>query len=151
VLSTHDESLLHQAPLTLSESVSSDHRFYDRCFITVADPGGSATLAFSMGVYKNMNVIDGFAALALGSRQYNVSVTRPLRPELEPGVGGLSLGVVEPLREQRLMLDPARHPIGFDLRWCARGPAMCESRWWGTQNRVNERIATEVQRYEQTG
>ena len=65
MLTPQDESLLHQAPLTFSETTTSDHRFYDRVWVTAADPNGGAELAIGLGLYKNMNVLDGFTVLAL--------------------------------------------------------------------------------------
>lgn len=152
MLTTHDETLLHQAPLPISQATSSDHRFYDRFFITAVNPFGGTSFAMSMGVYKNMNVIDGFAAIAHGERQHNLRVSRPLRPRLEAEAHGLRYEIVEPLKAIRLTLDDDRHPMSFDLLW--RGDTfapMMESRWWGTHAVVNERTATDVQRYEQVG
>ncbi|MGE0385965.1 MAG: hypothetical protein AB7Q97_14655 [Gammaproteobacteria bacterium] len=150
MLTRFDESLLHQVPLTFAESATSDHRFYDRVFLTVADPAGGAELAVGMGVYKNMNVIDGFAALALPDRQVNVRVSRPLRPEFDTSVGGLRYEVIEPLRRLRLALEPG-HGLAFVLQWTATFPVIEEGAWWGTANRVNGRVAIDVRRYEQVG
>lgn len=147
---THlDESLLHQAPLTFSETTTSDHRFYDRVWITIADPAGGAELAIGLGVYKNMNVIDGFSVLALPDQQINVRYSRPLRPDVELAVGGFRFQVVEPLR--KLRLTRAGDALSYDLEWSATFAVIEEGPWWGTTNRVNERIAIDVRRYEQVG
>jgi hypothetical protein len=149
MLTPLDESLLHQAPLTFSETTTSDHRFYDRVWVTVANPDGSAELAIGLGLYKNMNVLDGFAVLALPDRQINVRFSRPLRPDVELAVGGLRYQVVEPLR--KLRLTRAGTDLAFDLEWTATFPVIEEGPWWGTTNRVNERVAIDVRRYEQVG
>lgn len=151
MLISPDETLFHQASLSLSQTITSDHRFYDRCFVTAVDPAGSAALAVSLGIYKNMNVVDGFAALAIAGRQYNIRVSRPLRPQFQAQVHGLRYDIVAPLREIRLSLQDDSHPLAFDLHWRGTFAPMMEDRWWGTHNVVNERQAIDVVRYEQTG
>lgn len=145
-----DETLLHQAQLPMAQCATSDHRFYDRFFLTVTDPKGSALLGTGMGVYKNMNVIDGFGCLAFPDRQINVRVSRPLGSELVMAVHGLSCEVIRPWRELRLRLD-GDHPVRYDLIWRSTMPAIEEAEWWGTRNHVNERLAIDVRRYEQSG
>lgn len=145
-----DETLLHQVPLPIAQAATSDHRFYDRFFLTVTDPKGSASLGMGMGVYKNMNVVDGFACLALPDRQHNVRVSRPMGNELVMAAHGLSYQVVKPWRELRLRLE-GEHPICYDLTWRSTMPVIEESEWWGTRNHVNERLAIDVRRYEQSG
>ena len=145
-----DETLLHQASLPMARAATSDHRMYDRFFLTVTDPAGSASLGMSMGVYKNMNVIDGFGCLALPDRQINVRVSRPLDDRLVMEAQGLSYEVVNPWRELRMRLE-GDHPLRFDLTWRGTMPVIEEQEWWGTHNRVNERLAIDVRRYEQSG
>jgi len=145
-----DELLWHQAPLSMAAAATSDHRFYDRVFLTVTDPLGSAALAMGMGVYKNMNVVDGFGVLALPGRQINVRVSRPLAGRLEGEAGGLRYDVIRPFGEIRLALT-GDHPLTYDLAWTATFPAIEEDAWWGTRNTVNERVAIDVRRYEQVG
>ena len=145
-----DELMWHQAPLPLAIAATSDHRFYDRVFATVTDPAGSASLAMGMGVYKNMNVVDGFAVLALPDRQINVRVSRSLGDWHEEAVGGLAYRVVAPFRTIRLTLE-GDHPLTYDLEWTANFTPIEEGAWWGTANTINERVAIDVRRYEQVG
>lgn len=118
MLSRLDESLLHQTPRTFGEVGTSDHRFFDRCWFCAYDPSGEVGLITGMGAYANMNVMDGFAAVQHAGRQYNVRVSRALRPALdEPSCGPLRHEVIEPLHELRLVLERGDYPIAFDLRW----------------------------------
>jgi hypothetical protein len=150
VLTSHDESLLHQMPLPMAQASTSDHRFYDRVFLTAVNPAGGPSLAMGMGVYKNMNAIDGFSVLALPDMQQNVRVSRPLRPQFETEVQGLRYDIIEPQREIRFSLG-GDHPLTYDLSWRATFPVLMEEKWWGTHKLVNERLAIDVCRYEQTG
>jgi hypothetical protein len=94
MLSDHDESLFHQAPLTFSETVTSDHRFYDRVFFCSFAPDGSASAMLGMGVYKNMNVIDAFACIVKDGKQHNIRASRPLRPNFETEAGPIKFEVI---------------------------------------------------------
>jgi len=145
-----DELLWHQAPLPMAVAATSDHRFYNRVFVTVTDPAGSAALAMGMGVYKNMAVVDGFGVLALPDRQVNVRVSRPLGALHQEEVGGLAYLVTNPFHTIQLTLT-GNHPLTYDLEWTARFPPIEEGAWWGTTNAVNERVAIDVRRYEQVG
>jgi hypothetical protein len=118
MLTRLDETLLHQTPRTFGEVYTSDHRFFDRCWFCAYDPEGSIGLITGMGSYANMNVMDGFAAVQCGGKQYNLRVSRTLRPAVDdPSCGPLRHEVVEPLQELRLVLEPGDYPIAFDLRW----------------------------------
>jgi hypothetical protein len=145
-----DETLLHQAALPMAQCATSDHRFYDRFFVTITDPAGSALIGMSMGVYKNMNVVDGFGCLAFPDHQINVRVSRPLGDELVMAAHGLSYHVVRPWHELRLRLE-GDHPLRYDLTWRSTMPPIEEAEWWGTRNHVKERLAIDVRRYEQVG
>src|SRR5262249_52634477 len=142
----------HQAPLTFSQTTTSDHRFYDRCFVTAYDPAGHSAMIMSLGLYKNMNVMDGFLCVRHGARQHNVRVSRMLRPEVDRyRIGPLQYEIVEPMRELRIALEDGEHGFSCDLRWRGVVPPLLEQRWAGTSTSINERVASDVQRYEQPG
>lgn len=102
-----------------------------------------------LGVYKNMNVIDGFAAMVLPDRQLNVRTSRQLQPDLDMmSIGPLAYEVVEPFKALRLTLAPGEHPLAFDLMWRGAFTPFLED---ATLSRVNGRITTQVSRYDQTG
>ena len=148
MLTRLDESLLHQAPLPFSSSVTSDHRFYDRCWVGAYDPAGGAALNFGLGVYKNMNTLDGFLCCVRGSAQRNVRVSRPLGDRMDDlGAGPLRYEVIEPYQHLRVRLDPTGG-LACELDWRARVEPFVES---PTVSVINGRVATNVQRYDQVG
>jgi hypothetical protein len=149
VLTGLDESLLHQTSTTFADVATSDHRFYDRCWVAAYDPGGDMALNMGLGVYKNMDVADGFCCVVRGSHQRNVRVSRTLRPRLDDSVvGPLRYEVIDPYRHVRVDLEPDGHGVGCHLDWRATLPPFVED---PTLTEINGRVATNVQRYDQTG
>ncbi|MET0986027.1 MAG: hypothetical protein ABW034_11545 [Steroidobacteraceae bacterium] len=149
MLTTLDESLLHQAAATFAAAVTSDHRFYDRCFLSFADPERRAVVGVTIGVYKNMNVTDAGVAVVGGTVQHNVRASRALRPLHTPHiVGPIHYEVLEPMRRLRLQLAPGPYPTAFDVQWHSRIDPFLEGE---TVQYVNGRLATHVQRYDQAG
>src|SRR4029453_18585631 len=102
VLSALDETLRHQLPTTFDHVWTSDPRQFDRYWFAAYDPQARFALICGMGLYSNMNVLDGYAALMLpraggGAEHHNFRVSRALRPDIDrPAVGPLSIEVVEP-------------------------------------------------------
>jgi hypothetical protein len=116
MLSALDETFLHQVALPFELCGPSDHRFFDRTVVTAAAPDGSAAVIMGMGVYKNMNVMDGFAAAQTGhARQLNLRLSRELRPDLRPVLGPLRMEVIKPFEEIRFILDDNAAGFSFDL------------------------------------
>ncbi len=149
MLTALDESFLHQAPTTFAAAATTDHRFYDRCWFAAYDPAGGTSLTMGMGLYKNMNVADGFCCVVRGARQHNTRVSRILRPELDrAGVGPLRYDVLEPLQSVRVVLAPGEHGLSCELVLRSTIAPFVEDR---TTTEVNGRVATDVRRYSQTG
>jgi hypothetical protein len=146
-----DESLLHQVALPFSRTATSDHRFYDRVFFAAFDPRGSASVMLGMGVYKNMNVIDGFGCVVRNGRQYNVRASRLLRPDLDTAVGPIRFEVIKPFRELRFSIGRNESGVALDLVWTASIEPFLESDWEGNRKIVNGRIATDTQRFDGVG
>jgi len=151
MLTHHDESLFHQTSLPFSQAATTDHRFYDRIFFMAFDPSGSASVMLGMGVYKNMNVIDGFACVVRGGRQYNIRASRPLRPQLDTVTGPIRFEVLEPFKRARFSVDANEHGISLDLHWTSDFVPFLENRWEGNSKSINGRIATDTQRFDSIG
>ena len=148
MLTNLDESLLHQASLPFSATTTTDHRFYDRCWVAAYDPRGGTALNMGLGVYKNMNVADGFVCCVRDRRQRNVRVSRQLRPAIDDHrVGPLRYEVLEPHRRLRVRLEETGG-LACNLDWQARFPPLEEGR---TVFDVNGRTAIDVMRYDQVG
>jgi hypothetical protein len=148
VLTNLDEALLHQAPVPFSVSVTSDHRFNDRCWVSAYDPGGLAALNFGLGVYKNMNTLDGFLCCVRGTQQRNVRVSRSLDGEWDDlAAGPLRYEVVKPYQHIRVTVEPTGG-LGCALDWRGVISPFIED---PTVTVINGRTATHVQRYDQVG
>ena len=86
---------MHQAPTTFDHAVTSDHRFFDRWAVGVQHP--AVSVIYGMANYKNTDVCDGFLCVQHGDRQYNLRLSRPLRPDFDDALGPLGIEVIEPL------------------------------------------------------
>jgi len=143
-----DESLLHQGAEPFAHALTSDHRFFDRTVLGMHAPSGDLALITSMGVYKNNNVMDGFAMIQEDAkRQFNSRFSRSLRPDFDRLVlGPLSIEILEPLRRVRLKLEPGDHPTSYDIEWTAALPPYQEPRHF---NRQDGRAVSDYLRFDQ--
>jgi len=150
MLNKLDETLMHQAPTLFDYAAVSDHRFYDRIVIGGFHPEGDAAFLVGMAMYKNLNVMDGFAAIQTPDRkQYNVRLSKPLRPNSgEMKLGAFGVEVVEAFRELHLTLENADYHLGFDLTWKNLLEARLENPHFG---RADGRVHTDYLRYSQLG
>lgn len=116
MLTPLDETFMHQVALPFELAHTSDHRFFDRTVVTAGAPDGSAGVILGMAAYKNMDVLDGFAAVQIdGARQHNLRLSRTLRPEMTQRLGPLRIEVIEPFQKLRYILEPTDAPFHFDL------------------------------------
>jgi hypothetical protein len=154
MLSRLDETLRHQLPTTFDHVGTSDPRFFDRYWFCCYDPAGSLALNVGMGLYNNMNVLDGYIALQVpndgeGTRQHNFRFSRSLRPRIDDtAVGPLSIEIVEPFREARIVVSESDRPIAADLTWRAFLHPKEESPHY---RRVRGRVSQDYRRYTQVG
>ncbi|NWK98307.1 hypothetical protein DM806_22090 [Sphingobium lactosutens] len=150
MLTALDETLFHQSTEVMAHTTISDHRFFDRIVIGCHAPDGNLGLVTSFGVYKNNNVMDGFAMIQQGAkRQYNHRYSRSLWPDVEPTVlGPLSHKVIEPMKRLRIALEPGDYPGAYDLEWEAIAPAHLEERHF---TRFDGRIVRDHMRFDQHG
>lgn len=149
MLTEHDETLLHQAPEPFGVVGTSDHRFFDRNWFGCYSPDGRAGVITGMGAYPNMNVLDGFAAVHLDGKQYNVRASRALRPRIgDLRVGPVCHEVETPLWRHRLRLDEGDHGTALDLTWEGVAPAHLEPPHRG---RLDGRLYQDYRRFDQPG
>jgi hypothetical protein len=154
VLGALDETLRHQLPTTFDHVGTSDPRFFDRYWFSAYDPQARFALICGMGLYANMNVLDGFAALMLpraggGVEQHNYRVSRALRPGIDrTAVGPLSIEIAEPFRHVRLGWQAGESPLGIELDWRSELPALEERPHFARQR---GRVAQDYRRYTQVG
>jgi hypothetical protein len=152
-----DETLRHQLPTTFDHVGTSDPRFYDRFFFGVHDPAGELALHLGIGLYTNMNVMDGYVAALVpregasgggpgrGSDQHNVRLSRALRPDIDTvAVGGLAVEVLEPFERARITCAADDVPARVDLEWRAVAPPKEEEHHF---RRLRGRVTTDYHRY----
>ena len=154
MLTDPDETLRHQLPTTFDHVGTSDPRFYDRYFFGVHDPDGRLALHIGLGLYTNMNVMDGYVAALVprgsgahrgAADQHNLRLSRALRPDIDTvGIGSYSIEILEPYRRARVSLPPGEHPVSLDLEWTATTPAKEEEHHF---RRLRGRVAADYHRY----
>jgi hypothetical protein len=109
-----DEFPFHQTTETFAAVAGSDPSWNDGHYVCVADQAGTVALTSNVRLYANNDVLDGFVCLRHADRQYNVRVSRRLRPDMERlGAGPLRIEILEPLQTVRLVLED--NPIGIRL------------------------------------
>ncbi|HEX4015215.1 MAG TPA: hypothetical protein VHX15_00625 [Frankiaceae bacterium] len=148
MLTTLDDSPWHQLPTTFDHVGTSDPRFFDRLWFAASDRVGGGALQFTMGVYQNMNVVDGGAVFIAGGRQHNVRVSRSLRPLYESSCGPLAIDVREPMKRIGLSVAPNDSGISAELEWLASDPPQEERPHYA---RLSGRVLEDYSRYDQIG
>ncbi len=125
-----DDTLFHQSADPMAYTNVSDHRFFDRSVYGIYAPDHSVHICTSIGVYKNMDVMDGFVMAQVNREtQYNQRYSRRLSLDYErPGLGPLQYDVIEPMQRHRVWMAAGEHPVSFDLEWTAVLPAHLEAR-----------------------
>jgi hypothetical protein len=144
-----DEYPIHQAPLSLAYVASSDRNFYDRCYFNAHPRTDELFLVTGLGVYPNLGVIDAYATVRKGDRQWAVRFSDALGTDrLDQRVGPYRIEVLEPLRRIRVVCDGDEHGIGFDLTWSGSFDAVQES---AHMMRVGPRAILDATRFAQVG
>ena len=122
-----DDYPYHQIPTTFDHTGTSDLRFFDRYWFAVYDLQNRFAVNAGLGLYKNMDTMDGFGSVAHGGTQHNVRVARRLRPDWETlGAGPYRIEIIKPMQTFRIILDGPDQSPSFDLRWDATDPAFEE-------------------------
>jgi hypothetical protein len=113
-----DEYPIHQAPLTMRQVSTSDRNFYDRCYFCAHERSGEVFVVTGLGVYPNLGVIDAYASVRRGDRQWSLRCSDALGERaLDASVGPYRVEVIEPLSKIRVCCDPADGGVGLDLLW----------------------------------
>lgn len=148
MLSHLDDSPWHQLPTTFDHVGTSDPRFFDRLWFAASDPGGGGALQFTIGVYQNMNVVDGGFVIVRDGRQHNLRVSRQLRPVYDTACGPLRFDVHEAFRRIALSIAPNESGIRGELVWHSEIAPQEERHHFA---RRHGRVVEDYSRYDQTG
>jgi hypothetical protein len=143
-----DDTLWHQLPTTFDHVGTSDPRFFDRYWFAAYDRTGAGSMQFTLGVYQNMDVVDGGFVAIVDGRQHNIRVSRALRPRYVTACGPLSVEILEPLARARLVIGHGDHPVHGELEWTAIAPPQEEAPRF---TRVRGRVVEDSRRFDQIG
>jgi hypothetical protein len=144
-----DEYPFHQIVESFAGAATGDPSWNDGHYFGVADHDGRVCLTASVRLYPNNDVMDGFVCLRHRGRQYNVRVSRRLRPDMERlQVGPLGIEILDPLRSMRLFLEPNDRGISMDLE-CTSTTVAARSPVETT--RIDGRLVSERTTYELVG
>lgn len=121
MLTPQDDFIGHQSPTTFDHVESSDPAWMERLWYTGhVVPDGNVIFDLGIGYHPNRNVMDGFAGLAVGSTQYNLRLSRRLRPNpLTTRIGPLEIAVVEGLKHHKITLGENESGLRFELDYFA--------------------------------
>lgn len=148
-LTALDDHLLHQISWPLRHASSSDLRFFDRYWLSLADPNGAAGLIAGVAFYKNTGSCDGYTSIQLADRQHNVRFARPLDEDVDRmAVGDLEIRVVEPFERIRLELRPGASPMSAELEWRSVTAPHLEAHHFDASA---GRVIQDMTRYDQLG
>jgi hypothetical protein len=105
-------------------------------------------MQFTMGVYQNMNVVDGGVVAIRDGRQHNVRASRQLRPAYDTVCGPLRVEVLEPFHRLHLTVSPNAGTLNGELEWIATSVAQEERHHFA---RRTGRVIEDYSRYDQIG
>jgi hypothetical protein len=105
-------------------------------------------LQFTVGVYQNMNVVDGGMIVIRDGRQHNVRASRQLRPTYDTVCGPLKIEVLDPFQRLRLTVSPNAGAVNGQLEWAATSAAQEERHHFA---RRTGRVIEDYSRYDQIG
>lgn len=150
MLTGRDDHLGHQIPTTFDHVYTSDPMWTERLWFTLHDiTTGQVLFDCGLGQYPNKNVQDAFAGVALDGKQYNVRMSRALRPDSGVAqVGPLSFQVIEGLKRHRLLLEQNESGLSFDIEWAAAFNPHEEDHHY---RRRTGKLVEDLSRYSQLG
>jgi hypothetical protein len=129
MLTKADDYPVHQTAEPIAYA-GTDRNFYDRYFFNGYSPDGKVFFAVALGVYPQLNVMDGAFCVVVDGIQHNLRVSRILHMErMDTRVGPLSVSVIEPLHSLRVRVENNEHGISADIVFQARAAAIEEPRF----------------------
>ncbi|HWY25723.1 MAG TPA: hypothetical protein VNX47_12430, partial [Nevskia sp.] len=119
MLTPQDDYIGHQLPTTFDHVGTSDPAWMERYWYTGhLTPSGEVIFDLGLGYHPNRNVMDAFAGVTVGSRQYNFRASRQLRPNpLHTRIGPLEFTIVEGFKRHHLTLAENESGISFDIEF----------------------------------
>ena len=149
MLTRFDDYPIHQMPVPIAQTGTTDRNHYDRYFFNGYLPEGEVFFGGAMGLYPNRHVIDGAFSIVHEGRQKNVYASG--RAPLERGntsVGPITVEVVEPMKTIRMIVEGGAHGVEADVTFDARAVAIAEERQMRNHGAVQ---VMDVTRFTQNG
>ena len=121
MLTPQDDFIGHQLATTFDEVVSPDKSWMERLWWSGHPvPSGDIIFDLGLGYHPNHKVMDAFAGITVGTKQYNIRMSRRLDDDpLTTRVGPLRISVLEGLRRHRLLLEENPSSLSFDIEFSA--------------------------------
>ena len=148
MLSSMDDSPLHQITEVIRHVGTSDRNFYDRYYFNLHACDETLFMVMGLGQYPNLAVQDAFACVTRKGKHHVVRSSRVLGDRMDTSVGPFRVEVIEGLKRLRFVLEPSEHSIACDLTWQGAIPAFLEPR---QVSRKYGRVVFDTQRFAQTG
>jgi hypothetical protein len=147
-----DEMLNHQIADTFATTATSDNSWTEKIWSAIVRKNGALAVDFGLGRYHNRGVMDGWAGVSQGRKQWTVRASRELRDDPTiTTVGPLTYEIIDPLHKVRYALarNPIQ-PIAYDITFTAQMPPFLEDRH---KQRESDgfRVGSDIVRYHQVG
>lgn len=128
VLTGFDDYPLHQTPMPVAHTATSDLNHYDRYFFNGYARDGSLFFAVAMGLYPNRHVADAAFSVVKSSKQHSVfhSQRAPLDRRDCTALGPIVVEVLEPLQTLRVLVNAPEHGLRAELTFDGRSAALEE-------------------------
>ncbi len=150
LMSEGDERFGHQHVAPVLVPSAPGPLWAERCYLA-ARLGPDLQFSAGRAVYPHGGRRTGLIGVATGGRLHAVRVEEPFAlgdDADDPQIGPVRIEVVRPLREVRIVLDEPGVPLGLDLRFEARGPAVPSDR---NVIVVRDEIVTDYMNFYQSG
>ena len=149
MLTSFDDYPIHQMPVPVAQTGTSDRNHYDRYFFNGYLPEGEVFFGGAMGLYPNRHVIDAAFSIVHEGRQKNLHVSgRAPIDRADTGIGPIHIEVIEPMKRIRMIVEGGAHGVEADVTFDARAVAVAEERQ--TRNHGTIQVM-DVTRFTQNG
>jgi hypothetical protein len=129
LLTSFDDYPIHQMPVPVAQTGTSDRNHYDRYFFNGYLPDGEVFFGGAMGLYPNRQVIDAAFSIVHDGRQKNLHVSgRAPLDRATTEIGPIRVEVIEPMKRIRMIVQGGEHGIEADVTFDARSAAIAEER-----------------------
>lgn len=148
MLTRADDYPVHQTPEPIAFS-GTDRNFYDRFFFNGATADQSLFFAVAFGVYPHLDIMDVAVSVVLDGKQFVLRASKHMGADrLNLSVGPITVQIVKPLEQLRIIVAANESPITADLVFHARHEPIAEPRF---TRRVGPRAFMDYTRMTQNG